>query len=98
MKHWLLTYTLTADFMDRRPEFRAEHLAMAIEATTRSELLLGGAALEADGGVKEALLLFAGDDASAAQAFAEADPYVREGLVVSWRVREWVTVAGSWAE
>ncbi|MFM6933018.1 MAG: YciI-like protein [Novosphingobium sp.] len=97
MRHWLLTYTLAADYMERRPEFRPEHLAMASEATARGDLLLGGAALEADGAVSEALLLFAGDDAGVAEAFAEADPYVREGLVVGWRVREWVVVAGSWA-
>lgn len=94
MKHWLLTYTLAPDYMDRRPQFRLEHLAMANEATARGDLLLGGAALEADGGVKEALLLFGGEDAAAAEAFARADPYVREGLVEHWRVREWVTVAG----
>nr|QMS48079.1 FIG00454952: hypothetical protein [uncultured bacterium] len=40
------------------------------------------------------MLLFAGEDASAAEAFAKGDPYVLNGLVTRWRVREWVTVIG----
>jgi len=43
------------------------------------------------------VLLFAGDGAGAAEAFARADPYVRNGLVTAWRVREWVTVVGEGA-
>jgi len=30
-------------------------------------------------------------------AFAEADPYVRNGLVTHWRIREWATVVGDQA-
>jgi uncharacterized protein YciI len=41
--------------------------------------------------------MFAGADASAAEAFARADPYVLNGLVTSWRVREWTTVVGELA-
>jgi uncharacterized protein YciI len=40
------------------------------------------------------VLLFVGDSPAAAEAFAEADPYVRGGLVTRWRVREWATVVG----
>jgi uncharacterized protein YciI len=53
--------------------------------------VLGGAYAEpADG----ALLLFTGDSPAVATAFAERDPYVRNGLVTKWRVRTWTTVAG----
>jgi uncharacterized protein YciI len=34
-----------------------------------------------------ALLVFAGADA--AEAFARVDPYVTNGLVMSWTVRQW---------
>jgi uncharacterized protein len=30
-----------------------------------------------------------------AERFAADDPYVRNGLVRSWRVREWTTVVGT---
>lgn len=93
MKHFLLTYTLAPDYLGRRPALRNEHLALARAAVERGELLLGGALDPAD----EAMLLFAGEDASAAEAFAKADPYVANGLVTAWRVREWLTVVGEGA-
>ena len=34
------------------------------------------------------------DVTSGADAFAAADPYVLNGLVLQWRVREWTTVVG----
>ncbi len=30
-----------------------------------------------------------------AEEFAAADPYVRDGLVTSWRVRAWTVVVGA---
>jgi uncharacterized protein YciI len=93
VRHFLLTYTLAPDYMERRPAFRAEHLALARAAAERGELLLGGALDPAE----EAVLLFAGDDAAGAEAFAKADPYVANGLVSAWRVREWLTVVGEGA-
>jgi hypothetical protein len=90
MKHYLLTYSLAPDYLDRRPGFRGAHLALARAAADRGELLLGGALEGAD----EAMLLFAGDDASVAEAFARGDPYVLNELVTRWRVREWMTVVG----
>jgi uncharacterized protein YciI len=44
--------------------------------------------------VDGAVLVFRGESAAVAEAFAQADPYVREGLVTSWRVREWTVVVG----
>ena len=90
MKHYLLTYALAPDYLARRPEFRDAHLALARAAVDRGELLLGGMVE----GAEEALLLFAGEDAGAAEAFAGSDPYVANSLVRAWRVREWVTVVG----
>ncbi len=90
MKHFVLTYALAPDYLDRRPEYRDAHLELAWAASARGELVLGGA-LE---GAGEAMLLFAGEDAGAVEAFARSDPYVANGLVVEWRVREWLTVVG----
>lgn len=93
VRHFVLTYTLAPDYLERRPAFRAGHLALARAAAERGELLLGGALDPAE----EAMLLFAGEDAAAAEAFARADPYVANGLVAAWRVREWLTVVGEGA-
>jgi uncharacterized protein YciI len=93
--HYLLIYDVTPDYLERRAAFRSEHIALARAAEARGELVLGGAlANPADG----AILLFRGDSPTAAEAFAAADPYVKNGLVTRWRVREWTTVVGRDAE
>jgi uncharacterized protein YciI len=40
------------------------------------------------------LLLFKAETAQVAEDFARADPYTNQGVVTSWRVREWITVVG----
>lgn len=94
MAHWLLIYDLAPDYLARRPGFRDLHLALAWAAADRGELLLGGALGDP---TDQAMLLFAGDHASVAEAFAKADPYVTNGLVARWQVRPWLTVAGAGA-
>ena len=89
--HYMLMYDFAPDYMERRAEFRNEHLALAWSAHERGEVVLGGALAEpADAG----LLLFQSDSPAAAERFAKADPYVRNGLVSRWRVRLWTTVVG----
>jgi uncharacterized protein YciI len=79
------------DYAERRLPFRAQHLTYARAAVARGELVLGGAlANPVDG----AVLLFKCDSPAVVEAFATADPYVTNGLVMRWRVREWTTVVG----
>ena len=89
MKHFLLFYEGAPDYLERRPQFRGAHLSHAWNAQQRGELVLGGALADP---VDGAVLLFAGEDAGVAEAFAQADPYVLNGLVQRWHVREWTTV------
>ena len=89
--HYLLFYDVVERYAERRVAFRAAHLAHAREAVARGDLLLGGAlANPVDG----AVLLFRGDSPAVAERFAAVDPYVGNGLVTAWRVREWTTVIG----
>ncbi|HEY3401093.1 MAG TPA: YciI-like protein [Geothrix sp.] len=90
--HFLLVYEVGPEYVERRAEFREEHLALAREAQLRGELVLGGAVADP---VDMALLLFRGESSAAAQRFAAADPYVLHGLVHRWRVRPWITVVGA---
>ena len=92
--HYLLTYELAGDYLERRKQYRAEHLKLAWDAVERGELLLAGAAGEPIDG---ALLLFTIDTPAIAEAFAQADPYVKRGLVTRWTVRKWHTVVGEGA-
>jgi uncharacterized protein YciI len=89
--HYLLTYDLAPDYLERRGEFRNEHLKLAWDAQERGEMLIAGALADP---ADTALLLFSGDTPQAAERFAEADPYVIHGLVKNWRVRAWNTVVG----
>ena len=91
--HYLLFYDTAPDYLARRPAHRADHLALVRAAHDRGELVLAGALADpADG----AVLVFR--DRPAAEAFAAADPYVRNGLVAGWRVRAWATVVGDGAQ
>lgn len=91
----MLRYELVADYIARRAPLRGEHLALARAAAERGELRLGGALDEPP---DAALLVFTGEDPGAAEAFARADPYVREGLVTRWTVRPWRVVVGADAD
>ena len=94
MKHFLLFYEGAPDYLERRPQYRSAHLRHAREAYERGELVLAGAFGDP---VDGAVLMFTGEDGSAAEAFAISDPYVMNGLVRRWRVREWTTVVGELA-
>ena len=90
MAHWLLRYTLAADYLERRSAYRDAHLRAAWSAARDGALLLGGAVGDP---VEEALLLFT--DRTVAEMFAATDPYVANGLVLSWSVVPWMTVVGA---
>ncbi|GLH74315.1 hypothetical protein GETHLI_28170 [Geothrix limicola] len=90
--HYLLMYEVGRSYLERRTEFRDEHLALAWQAHARGDLVLGGALADP---VDGAVLLFQGDSPTAAERFAAEDPYVLHGLVTHWRVRPWITVAGT---
>jgi len=90
--HYLLFYEVVDDYATRRIPLRAAHLEHGRQALARGELVLGGAfANPIDG----AVLLFQGNNPGVAENFARTDPYVLNGMVASWRVREWTTVIGA---
>lgn len=89
--HYLLFYDVADDYISRRVQYRDAHLQKAWAASERGELVLGGAFANPPDG---AVLLFCGDSKDVAEKFAETDPYVINGVVKRWYVREWTTVAG----
>jgi uncharacterized protein YciI len=93
-RHFLLLYDVVPEYLERRGQYRSAHLALARAARDRGELVLGGALADPADTV---VLLFKSETPEVARAFAEADPYVLNGLVKSWRVREWTTVVGDGA-
>jgi uncharacterized protein YciI len=93
--HYLLFYDVVSDYATRRQPFRRAHVEYARPFVDRGDLVLGGALAEP---VDGAVLLFRGTSPEVARAFAAEDPYVQNGLVISWRVRPWTTVVGPGAE
>jgi hypothetical protein len=89
--YFLLFYDVVDDYLERREPFRAEHLAYARQARERRELLLAGALANP---IDRAVLLFSAPSATTVEGFARSDPYVRNGLVKQWTVREWSVVIG----
>ncbi|MBQ5942636.1 YciI-like protein [Massilia sp. AB1] len=92
--HYILTYDLAPDYLERRAEFRNEHLKLAWEAQQRGELVLAGALAEP---ADHAVLVFDCDTPEPVQLFAAHDPYVTHGLVKAFHVRQWSTVVGDLA-
>lgn len=92
--HYLLTYDLAHDYLERRAEFRGVHLKLAWEAQARGELVLAGALADP---ADQAVLMFKCDTPEPVQRFAAADPYVTHGLVKAFHVRQWNTVVGDGA-
>jgi uncharacterized protein YciI len=90
MPYFTLTYDVVDDFVNQRTPFRPAHLKEVRDAHARGELIMAGALGDPAG----ALLVFRGADKSVAERFAQADPYVKEGLVKAWKVRLWTVVVG----
>lgn len=95
MAYYLLEYQLVDDYLERRGEFRAEHLRLAQDALDQQQLLLGGALADP---ADRAVLVWTVEDPAVVERFAEADPYVRNGLVTAWSVRPWTVVVERTAE
>jgi uncharacterized protein YciI len=87
----VLIYDVVADFARHRTPYREEHLTLVREAHRRGEIILAGALGEPP---DRALLVFRTADTAVAELFANADPYVRNGLVTRWEVQPWAVVVG----
>jgi uncharacterized protein YciI len=90
--YFLLFYDYVENIIERRAPHREAHLALVQGYVERGELILGGAFADpADG----AAIVFKVEDKSKIEAFVEKDPYVANGLVTGWRIREWTVVVGT---
>ncbi len=89
--HFVLLYDYVADIAEKRSPYRAAHLALANQYLDRGELVMAGAWADPLDG---AAFVFTVDDRTRVEEFVTADPYVQNGLVPSWRIREWTVVVG----
>lgn len=91
MKYWVLSYEVVDDMINRRAPYREEHLRLIRDGHGRGEILMAGAVGDPPDG---AVLVFRAASADVAEKFVREDPYVKNGLVVSWKVKPWTVVAG----
>jgi uncharacterized protein len=90
-KTFLLEYKYIENMIEKRAPHRSAHLEHADNFVKRNILIAGGAIVpEVDRGV----LVFKADSAAVVEEFAKADPYVKQGLVTSYTVKEWMVVIG----
>lgn len=86
----LLTYDYVPDILERRDPYRPRHLAAIEAAVADGRMVAAGAVGTPPTG---GLLVFADVDDAVIRAYAEADPYVVNGLVTAWRIEPWTVVA-----
>jgi len=91
MTYYILKYYLADDYLERRSSYREEHLNLAGALHKKGELLLGGALTDP---TDEALLVFYVPDKSLIENFVSKDPYIKNGLILKWEIREWNVVIG----
>jgi len=90
--HYLLFYEKAPGYQTRQDPLQTPHLVYVQAAVRRGELILAGSLLDPNDGA--AVLFFKADSPAVAEAFAKADPYVTQGIVNKWWVRQWDTVVG----
>ncbi len=90
--YYILFYKTVDNYVERRSQFREEHLQLANEYYQNGSLIMAGALANP---VDEAILVFKGNDRTIVESFIKRDPYVINGLIVKWQVREWTVVIGN---
>jgi uncharacterized protein len=90
--YYILFYKTVDGYTERRKPFREEHLKLGQNAFKNGTLIMGGALSDP---ADSAVLIFKGESPSVAEEFAKNDPYVKNGLVVEWKVRQWTVVIGN---
>lgn len=89
--YYILFYKTVENYLEKRVPLRDDHLALVSSCHSDGTLIMAGALADpADG----AVLIFKGDGPHVAEEFAGNDPYVKNGLIKEWSVRQWSVVVG----
>jgi uncharacterized protein len=93
MSYFVLRYdAVVDDYVNRRAPFRSEHLQLLRDAHARGEVVMAGAVGENPDG---AIIIFRSETPDVAERFVANDPYVKNGLIRTWRVQPWHVVIGA---
>jgi uncharacterized protein len=81
---YVMLYETTPEGLAKAPQQFAAHRARLAEFHARGTLLMAGPFMDAAGG---ALGIFSTREA--AEEFIDGDPFVQNGVVARWTIREW---------
>jgi uncharacterized protein YciI len=88
-QHHLLLYEYVENMSERRVPHREAHLAHIARAQEAGQIVMAGAlGAPPTGGA----MVFRGVSAEQVEAWADADPYGRAGLIRSRRIEPWTLV------
>jgi hypothetical protein len=85
----ILLYDYVEDMLERRVPHRDDHMAAIRAEREAGRIVMAGPLGDPPHG---AAIVFRGVDPDAIEQFVISDPYVRAGLVTSWRVELWQVV------
>eukprot|EP01120_Amphizonella_sp_Union-15-10_P008985 TRINITY_DN331_c0_g1_i1.p1 TRINITY_DN331_c0_g1~~TRINITY_DN331_c0_g1_i1.p1 ORF type:complete len:135 (-),score=21.09 TRINITY_DN331_c0_g1_i1:77-481(-) len=89
-RYHIVFYDYVHDYLTKREPIRASHFKLAREWASKGNLLMGGAFNEP---VDGAALVFKNTSASEIENdFVKKDPYVINGLVSGYKIRNWTVV------
>ncbi|MCO8273938.1 YciI family protein [Actinoplanes sp. TRM 88003] len=88
MSHFVLTYGYNDT--PARAERRPEHLEHLAKLQAEGSLLLAGPLADLSGGI----IVLVADDAAAAQALVDQDPYTRHDVTKNRELKEWKITVG----
>ncbi|OWZ15993.1 hypothetical protein PHMEG_00010275 [Phytophthora megakarya] len=86
-KFFVLQYNYVEDYLERRVPIRPQHLEHALNAKESGHLVMGGPFVNPS---DAAIVIFKTPDRTVVENFAKNDPYVRENVVSSFSIREWM--------
>jgi uncharacterized protein len=89
--YYILFYKTVDNYIERRAPYRSEHLALVEEFHNQGTLIMAGALANPSDG---AVLVFKSEGTDVAESFVKRDPYVKNGLITEWNIREWTVVVG----
>jgi uncharacterized protein YciI len=84
--HHLLLYEYVEDIVERRGPHREEHLKKIRAGKEAGRIVMAGALGTPPAG---GAIVFRGVERGEVEAFVNDDPYVKAGLVRSWRIEPW---------
>uniref|UniRef100_A0A061S644 Ycii-related protein n=1 Tax=Tetraselmis sp. GSL018 TaxID=582737 RepID=A0A061S644_9CHLO len=85
----LLTYEYVEDIVEKRGPYRQEHLAAAFKKQEEGKLVVGGPHIDPIDG---AVFIWKDVTPAEIEQFVQDDPYVVNGLVPRWSIRQFLGV------